>query len=216
MTAKDGTVIAGRTMEWAFDMKWELVALPKGTQIDISAPSTLNLPETKLSSDYPFVALAPAILRGPPAFLEGQNEAGLGMSGNFLPGVTEYQTVTAQDKHYVSILNFGGLALGMFGSVKELRTKLPKYKVWFDPNEIKGLPTPPWLHFVFTDSSGESIVIEFIQGRVVIHDNTANVLTNSPTYDWRLLNVRSYLSLSDEGRSSVMLHSSRFESSIQI
>ena len=206
LTAKDGTVIAGRTMEWAFDMKWELVALPKGTQIDISAPSTLNLPETKLSSDYAFVAVAPAILKGPPAFLEGQNEAGLGMSGNFLPGVTEYQTVTAQDKHYVSILNFGRLALGMFGSVKELRTELPKYKVWFDPNEIKGLPTPPWLHFVFTDRSGESIVIEFIKGRMVIHDNTANVLTNAPTYDWHLLNVRNYLSLSDQGRSSVMFN----------
>ncbi len=205
MTAKDGTVIAGRTMEWPLEMKWELLAIPKGTQIDISAPSDLDLPATKLSSDYAFVGIAPSILEGSPAFLEGQNEAGLGMSGNFLPQFTEYQTVTAQDKQYVSIVNFGSLALGMFGSVKELRNEIPKYKVWYDPSEVKGLPVAPWLHFVFTDRSGESIVIEFVKGQMVIHDNVANVLTNAPTYDWHLLNVRNYLSLSDEGRSSVMI-----------
>ena len=118
LTAKDGTVIAGRTMEWGFEMKWELLGLPKGTEIEISAPSDLNLPVTKLSSKYAFVGVAPAVLEGAPAFLEGQNEVGLGMSGNFLPGFTEYQTVTAQDKQYVSIVNFGRLTLGMFGSVK--------------------------------------------------------------------------------------------------
>ncbi len=206
LTAKDGTVIAGRTMEWEFEMKWELMAVPKGSPIDMTAPSELNLPETKLSSNYAFVGVAPGVLEGPPAFLEGQNEAGLGMSGNFLPGLTEYQQVTEKDKHYVSIINFGGFTLGMFGSVKELRAELPKYKVWFDPNEVKGLPAPPWLHFVFTDRSGESIVIEFIKGEMMIHDNVANVLTNAPTYDWHLMNLRNYLSLSDEGTSSIKVN----------
>ena len=28
LKAKDGTVIAGRTMEWAADMKWEMIAFP--------------------------------------------------------------------------------------------------------------------------------------------------------------------------------------------
>jgi choloylglycine hydrolase len=206
LTANDGTVIAGRTMEWAFDMKWELSAIPKGTVVDVSAPSELNLPEKKLSSNYAFVAVAPAILKGPPAFLEGQNEAGLGLSGNFLPGLTEYQTVTTEDKNYVSILNFGSLVLGMFNTVDAVKAELPSYKVWFDPNEVKGIPTPPWLHFVITDRSGESIVIEFVKGQMEIHDNVANVLTNAPTYDWHLLNARNYLSLSDQGASPVMLN----------
>lgn len=205
LTAKDGTVIAGRTMEWEFDMQWELMSMPRGTQIDISAPSALDLPSKKLSSKYAFVAVAPAVLKGSPAFLEGQNEQGLGMSGNFLPELTEYQTVTSQDKEYVSIVNFGRLTLGMFESVKELRVALPKYKVWFDPNEVKGSPAPPFLHFVFTDRSGESIVVEFVKGQMIIHDNVAKVLTNSPTYDWQLLNVRNYLSLSSEGRGSVII-----------
>lgn len=203
--AKDGSVAAGRTMEWAFDMKWQLTAIPKGTPISLSAPASLQLPTTRLSSKYAFVAIAPGILKGPAAYLEGQNEVGLAISGNFLPGFTEYQNVIPQDQKYVSILNLGGFVLGMFGSVQELRNEIPKYKVWFDPSEVQGLPTPPWLHFVFTDRSGDSIIVEFIKGKTIIHDNTVGVLTNSPTYDWHTNNVRNYLSLTSTATPSAVI-----------
>ena len=188
--AKDGTVVAGRNMDWAFDMKWTLMAMPKGTPVLLSAPAKMNLPSEQLSSKYAFIGVSPAILKGGNAFLEGQNSAGLGMSGNFLPGFTQYQSVTPQDKNYVSIVNLGAFTLGMFSTVKELKQELPKYKVWFDPSEVSGIPTAPWLHFVFTDRSGSSIVIEFVKGEMVIYDNIANTLTNAPTYDWHLNNAR--------------------------
>lgn len=205
VVAKDGSVVAGRTMEWAFDMKWELVANPKGLSIPMTAPASMKLPATNLSSKYAFAAIAPGVLQGSPAYLEGQNEAGLAISGNFLPGFTEYQTVTPQDKKYVSIINFGSFILGMFGSVKEARSEIPKYKVWFDPSEVKGIPTPPWIHYVLTDRSGDSIVVEFVKGQMMIHDNIAGVLTNAPTYDWHLNNVRNYLSLTSTATSSVIV-----------
>jgi penicillin V acylase-like amidase (Ntn superfamily) len=205
VVAKDGSVVAGRTMEWAFDMKWELIANPKGTSIALSAPASMKLPATNVSSKYAFAAIAPGVLQGSPAYLEGQNEAGLAISGNFLPGFTEYQTVTPQDKKYVSVINFGGFVLGMFGSVKEARAEIPQYKVWYDPSEVKGIPTPPWIHYVLTDRSGDSIVVEFVKGQMRIHDNIAGVLTNSPTYDWHLNNVRNYLSLTTTATASVMV-----------
>ena len=174
--------------------------------MELSAPAKLKLPSTTLTSKYAFVGIAPGVLEGPPAFLEGQNDAGLGMSGNFLPQLTEYQTVTPGDRNYVSIVNFGRLTLGMYATVKELRAELPKYKVWYDPSEVKGSPTPPYLHFVFTDRTGDSIVVEFVKGQMQIYENVVNVLTNSPTYDWHLLNVRNYLSLSDMATSSVKVN----------
>jgi penicillin V acylase-like amidase (Ntn superfamily) len=202
-SAKDGSVIAGRTMEWAYDMQWTLKSVPVGTAVPLTAPAKLKMVGTEPKSKYAFIAVMPAILKGADAFLEGQNSAGLGMSGNFLPGFTEYQTVTASDKNYVSVLNLGKFALGMFDSVKDLRAELPKYKVWFDPAEVSGLPTPPWLHFVFTDRTGESIIVEFVKGQMVISDNVAQVLTNAPTYDWHVLNLRNYLSLTKDGKASV-------------
>jgi choloylglycine hydrolase len=204
--AKDGTVIAGRTMEWALDMKWTLVAQPQGSPVLISAPDFLNLPSKKLSTKYAFAGIYPAVLEGSPAILEGQNEVGLGLSGNFLPGFTEYQKITPQDKEYVSIINFGTLVLGMFSTVKELKAELPKYKVWYNPSEIKGSPTPPWLHFVLTDRSGDSMIVEFVKGQMVIHDNVANVLTNAPTYDWHINNIRNYLSLTNTATPSVVVN----------
>lgn len=204
--ANDGSVIAGRTMEWAFDMRWELISNPKGSTIQKTAPASMNLPASNLSSKYAFVGVAPGVLQGTPAYLEGQNEAGVAISGNFLPGFTEYQTVTPQDKNYISVLNFGGFILGMFASVKEARAEITKYKVWYDPSEVKGIPTPPWLHYVITDRSGDSIIVEFVKGEMVIHDNVAGVLTNAPTYDWHLNNVRNYLSLTTTATPSVVVN----------
>ena len=201
IVAADGSVVAGRTMEWAFDMQWTLVSLPKGTSLAMTATPALKLPTVTVTSKYAVVGVKPGIIPGD-TLLEGQNSAGLGMSGNFLPGFTEYQTVTPQDKGYVSILGFGAWALGQFATVGELRQALPGTKVWADDTLQSG-PTPPTLHFTFTDKSGASIVVEFVNGQQRIFDNVARVLTNAPTYDWHLSNIRNYLNLSTIASASV-------------
>lgn len=200
MMAADKTVVAGRTMEWAFDMRWTLVSLPKGTKLALAAPKALGLPVKEVETLYPVVGVGAALIPENP-LLEGQNSEGLGMSGNFLPGFTTYQTVTPQDKNYVEVLTFGAWALGRFASVKELRAALEETKVWSNPSAATG-PTPPLIHFVFTDRSGAGIIVEYVNGEVQIHDNVAHVLTNAPTYDWHLNNVRNYLSLSTVGVNS--------------
>lgn len=200
IVAADKSVIAGRTMEWAFDMKWTLVSQPKGTEVTLSAPAELNLPEVKIATKYPVVGVSAGVIPGG-ALLEGQNAEGLGMSGNFLPGFTEYQTVTKDDKNYVSILAFGSWALGNHATVAELRAVLPTTKVWTDASLPTG-PTPPTIHFVFNDRSGDGIVVEYVGGELKIHDNVAHVLTNAPPYEWHLLNARNYMNLSTVGVTS--------------
>lgn len=202
-SAKDGSVVAARTMEWAYDMQWTLKSVSAGTSFSLTGPAKMKMPATQVKSKYAFIGVYPGILKGGEAFLEGQNSAGLGMSGNFLPGFTEYQTVAPTDKNYVSIVNFGQYALSMFDSVKALRAEISKYKVWYDASEVSGLPTAPWLHFVFTDRSGDSVVVEFVKGQMQISDNVAQVLTNSPTYDWHVLNLRNYISITKDAKASV-------------
>ena len=201
LVAADGAVVAGRTMEWAFDMQWTLVSLPKGSSLVMTATPALKLPPVTVTAKHAVVGIKPAIIPGD-TLLEGQNDAGLGMSGNFLPGFTEYQTVTPQDKGYVSILGFGAWALGQFATVAELRAALPGIKVWAD-NTLQSGPTPPTVHFLFTDRSGAGIVVEFVNGQQRIYDSVAKVLTNAPTYDWHLSNVRNYLNLSTIASASV-------------
>ena len=200
IVAADKTVIAGRTMEWAFDMKWTLVSQPKGTELQLTAPADLALPAITVATEYAVVGVSAGVVPGG-ALLEGQNSEGLGMSGNFLPGFTEYQTVTKDDKNYVSVLTFGSWALGNHASVAELRAALPGIKVWWDASLPSG-PTPPYIHSVFTDRSGDSMIVEYVGGELNIYDNKASVLTNAPTYDWHLLNLRNYLNLSSMGVSN--------------
>lgn len=195
--AADKSVVAGRTMEWAYDMKWTLVSQPKGTTLTLSAPKATGLPDLKVTTKHAVVGVNAGIIPGG-ALLDGQNAEGLSMSGNFLPGFTQYQTVTPQDKQYQSVLTFGSWALGSFANVAELREGLKTMKVWADDSLPSG-PTPPTIHFVFVDRSGAGIVVEYVGGELHIHDNAAHVLTNAPPYDWHLNNLRNYLSLSPVG-----------------
>lgn len=201
IVARDNTVIAGRTMEWAFDMQWTVVSLPRGTPVTLSAPPALGLPARTVPTRYAIVGVGPGVIPGN-VVLEGQNAAGLGMSGNFLPGFTQYQAVTPQDRNYVSILAFGTWALGSHATVAELRAALADIKVWTDPSLPTG-PTPPTLHFVFTDRSGAGVVVEYTNGQLRLFDNVAHVLTNAPTYDWHLTNLRNYLNLNTSGPTAV-------------
>ncbi|MGD9922096.1 MAG: linear amide C-N hydrolase [Pseudorhodoplanes sp.] len=197
MIAADKSVVAGRTMEWAYDMKWTLVSQPKGTTLSLIAPKSTGLPAKTAVTKYPVVGVSAGIIPGG-ALLDGQNSEGLSMSANFLPGFTQYQTVTPQDKEYQSVLTFGAWALGNFTNVAELREALKTMKVWADDSLPTG-PTPATLHFVFVDRDGGGMVVEYVGGELKIHDNIAGVLTNAPTYDWHINNIRNYLSLSTIG-----------------
>jgi penicillin V acylase-like amidase (Ntn superfamily) len=201
--AKDGSVVAGRTMEWAFDMQWQLVSLPKGSNLTLIAPPNSGLPPITTQLKYAVVGLSPGPKIVPQSvILEGQNSEGLGISGNFLPDFTQYQTVSKTDKNYMSILEFGTWLLGNFATVDQVKMELPKYKIWGDNNIAVG-PTPPTVHYIITDKSGASVVVEFVKGEMKISTVSVNVLTNAPTYDWHLTNLRNYISLSNKGTASV-------------
>ena len=196
--AKDGSIVAGRTMEWAYDMDWRLLFYPAGTSYQLTAPSSVKLQPLVYKSKYAVLGIGTGLAND--SMLEGQNSAGVGLSGNFLPGFTEYQTVTAKDKKYLSILEFSHFILSNFGSVSEIKEALPKFKVW--GVQLSNLPVEPTIHFMITDKTGANIVVEFIDGQMKIFDKTVGVMTNSPNYDWHMTNIRNYLNLDNSGVSA--------------
>ena len=52
------------------------------------------------------------------------------------------------------------------------------------------------LHYAVHDMKGDSIVIEYVAGELHVYDNPLGVMTNSPTFDWHLTNLRNYVNLS--------------------
>jgi choloylglycine hydrolase len=85
--------------------------------------------------------------------------------------------------------------LSQFSSVKEVESALAGITVVPVHIDEQGVPSPT-AHWRVTDKTGASIVIEIIdKGRVTIHQNTVGVLTNSPGFEWQLLNLNSYIHL---------------------
>ncbi|NME72186.1 linear amide C-N hydrolase [Flammeovirga aprica] len=61
-----------------------------------------------------------------------------------------------------------------------------------------------------TDKSGASIVIEYIDGKLKINDAPLGVITNAPSYDWHMTNLRNYINLGFENAPTRTLNGEKF------
>lgn len=80
-------------------------------------------------------------------------------------------------------------------SVAEVKTAFHNLNVIDIPFNVQ-MPNTT-LHWFVADKK-QAAVIEVIQGKVKITDNPANVLTNSPSIDYHLMNLAHYANLSDK------------------
>ena len=187
--AKDGSPIYGRTMEWgAFDLQSDLVLVPR------NMPFTSELGEGKQGmaweNKYGYVAIN-AVKK--PFVMDGMNETGLTIGVLYFPGFTEYQPFKAgEESSTLNNVDQCAYILGQFGTVGEIKEALPKLRVIHNEDIDKAFGAPSPLHMVVTDSTGASIVIEYVGGKLNIYDNKIGVMTNAPTYDWHILNLRNY------------------------
>jgi choloylglycine hydrolase len=198
LIATDGSAFTVRTMEFAADLNSETVIMPRGRTFTSPGPKTPGLSWT---SKYGFVFMNAF---GEQAVTDGLNEKGLGFGALYLPGETEYETIKAgEEGHALSNIQFGAWVLGNFATVDEVRNALDGVRVWAEPVPQLGSFAP--LHFAIHDASGKSIVIEYVGGAAHVYDNKIGVLTNSPTYDWHIQNLRNYVNLTAENAAPVKL-----------
>ena len=194
--AQDGTGIYARTMEWgASDLHSEVVLVPRA----MSFAAALDGGGTGRvwKNLYGFVGIN---ADGLPYATDGMNEEGLTVGALFYPGFAEYQQRDADRQSTtigaVDVVNY---LLGNFKTVDEVRRAMPGIHVVRNADIEKKFGTPLPLHHVVTDASGASIVIEYTKGVLTIFDNAVGVMTNSPNYDWHLLNLRNYANLKPHG-----------------
>ena len=201
VSAKDGRVSAGRTMEWALDMGWQVQYMPKNTNIKIIQTSKSKSKDNiQIKTKYSFAGISTADYFN--SFTDGQNEKGLSVSANFLPGYTQYESYNySQPNKNISVIQAVEFILGSYSSVEDVKTNFSQYSVWYE--DIPNLPISPSLHLLVTDKTGKSIVIEWIDGNMKIFDRSIGVMTNSPNYDWHLTNTKNYLNLNNKGSYTI-------------
>lgn len=118
---------------------------------------------------------------------DGLNERGLNANLLYLDG-SRYETRLG-DRSGVSNLSMVAYVLDNFATVQEALAGLRQVQVVSDR-----LLNRAWgLHLSLADRSGDSAVVEFIDGRMVVHRGAETaVMTNEPPLDWQLRNLKRY------------------------
>ncbi|MGK7913546.1 MAG: linear amide C-N hydrolase [Synechococcus sp.] len=191
LTATDGSVVYGRTLEWgAFDLNSRVMIVPRGQAM--SAKMEDGSPGMTWEAKHGFVALDAL---DKPLAVDGINEQGLSVGVFYHPGFADYQPFeTATRDRSLGPLDVANYLLSQFATTEEVKSGIADVRVVPVVEPALGFPAP--VHFIVTDASGAAIVIEYLEGELSIFDAPLGVITNSPTYDWHLTNLRNYINLS--------------------
>jgi choloylglycine hydrolase len=174
--AKDGTVIVGRSMDWGEDMASNMWVLPRGMKRDGRGGKNTVSWESKYGS---LIVSAYDI-----GTSEGMNEKGLVV--NELALVESNYGKPAVGEKVISLSTWPQYVLDNFATVAEAVDDLRKENFRVQ-TVMLATGRAANMHLVISDSTGDSAVFEYVDGKLVIHHGKEyKVVTNSPTYDKQL------------------------------
>ncbi|HIK44367.1 MAG TPA: choloylglycine hydrolase family protein [Leptolyngbyaceae cyanobacterium M65_K2018_010] len=190
LKAEDGSVVHARTMEFAIDIHSDVIVVPRGYQRTGTTPD--GKAGLKWGAKYASVG---ANGLGLPLIVDGLNERGLAVGLFYFPTTAGYMSYSASDAgKTLAPWEMGSWILDNFATVEEVKANVSKVVV---PDVVfEGWGFSPPVHYVVHDAAGNSIVIEYVGGNLNVHDNPLGVMSNSPTFDWHMTNLRNYVNFS--------------------
>jgi choloylglycine hydrolase len=191
LRAEDGAVVFGRTMEWGtFDLKSRLVVIPR----DFEFKSDIGDGKTGVVWKTVYGAVGLDALEKD-FLVDGMNEKGLAVNVFYHPGFAEYPAAKSERQaKTLETLDVVQYLLTTCQNTAEVRIAIMAVDVVGLVEPKIGLAPP--IHLFVTDRAGKSVVIEFVKGEVQIFDAPLGCITNAPSYDWHITNLRNYLNLS--------------------
>jgi penicillin V acylase-like amidase (Ntn superfamily) len=192
VTDASGRAYHGRTLEFSVLLPMDMTYFPAGTKVISSTPAgnqglTFDTKYPILGMSYPVLPSAKQV-----TFVEGINDQGVSFSANWLTG-TDSPAVGQDDARILAASDFGAWVLGNFKSVDEVKEAMGngKSEIWVPASPLDPKAPLP-LHYAINDKTGNSIVVEFTDGKPNVYDNPVGVLTNGPFFPWHLQNLQNY------------------------
>ena len=187
---KDGSVLFARTLEFAQDLRSTAIVVPRDMKFVGSTPD--GSPGIRWTTKYGAVGMNAC---GLPVFADGLNEKGLHVGLFYFPGYARYQNVSEQERERsLAPQELSGFLLGTCASVEEAVKAAKNVRVGEVTFPEFGFVLP--LHYIVNDASGNSVVLEYVDGELKVHPNPLGVMSNSPTFDWHMTNLSNYVNLS--------------------
>lgn len=126
-----------------------------------------------------------------PVVYDGVNEKGLMGAMLYYASFATYSDKAKEGTRGINPIYVVSQVLGSCESVDDVINKLSAFTLLNEANNILGFAPP--LHYTFTDTTGETVVIEPDQTGISIYRHTIGVMTNSPGYEWHQTNLRAYI-----------------------
>ena len=207
LKTKDGKTVSGRTLEFGVEVSTSLIAVPKNHQF---IGKTDNGDGLMYKTKYSMTGI---ITYSDVNIADGMNSAGLSCGAFYFPTIAEYTPLTKENQaRALSPVDFNNWVLAQFATVDEVKKAIENNEVVIVPTVLDGWgTTAPPFHYVVYDKNGNSIAIEPIGGILVVRDNPIGVMTNSPSFDWHMTNLRNYTNLKTENAKSMTIEGTTFK-----
>ncbi|MEQ9892672.1 linear amide C-N hydrolase [Pectobacterium aroidearum] len=176
--------ITARSMDWAFDTETNLWIFPR----ELKRSGAAGQHSLEWTSKYGSVIASAFDSRANMASTtDGVNEKGLAANILWLAESEYPKAAPTAQKPGLSVAAWAQYVLDNFATVDEAVKSLQQEKFTLVTKQVEGQDRLATLHLSLSDASGDSAIIEYIDGKQVIHHNKDyQVMTNSPTFDQQL------------------------------
>ncbi|GAB3039516.1 linear amide C-N hydrolase [Natronobiforma cellulositropha] len=170
-------VLTARSMDWERDIGTNLWALPRGVERDGEAgPVSLEW-----TAEYGSVVATAYDV----ATTDGMNEAGLVANLLWL-SESDYPTPDGETPT-ICISLWAQYVLDQFATVADAVEHLREEEFVVVTDQVPGEERLATLHLALSDASGDSAIVEYVDGELSIHHGREyQVMTNSPPFDEQL------------------------------
>jgi choloylglycine hydrolase len=180
VTKDNKSVITGRNMDWYLRYPTSLWKFPRGME---RSGLSKNNPLTWTSKYGSIVAIQTA--DGQNATADGMNEKGLVANLLYL-SETKYPKRDVNKKGLSSSIYLQYI-FDNFATVKEAVAGLKRDDIQIVPVPIPNSEHLPTMHVSLSDASGDSAIVEFLKGKVIIHHSKEyQIMANSPVFEKQL------------------------------
>ncbi|NWG28521.1 MAG: linear amide C-N hydrolase [Ignavibacteriaceae bacterium] len=175
----NGTILTGRSMDFSLPIPANLWAFPRG----IKRYGEVGPNSIEWTSKYGSLIASSWDI----ATSDGINEKGLVANMLWLVESTYPEFEKSGNKKGLSISLWAQYALDNFATVAEAVDALSKEEFVVVTDYIPGTDKYTTVHLSLSDASGDNAILEYIDGKLVIHhDPSYTVMTNDPKFEEQL------------------------------
>ncbi|MEE6168867.1 MULTISPECIES: linear amide C-N hydrolase [unclassified Mycolicibacterium] len=170
-------VVTGRSMDWKLEIGTNLWVLPRG----VARTGQAGPESVEWTAKYGSVVATGYDI----CTTDGVNEAGLAVNLLWL-AESQYPAADAAGPA-ISLALWGQYVLDNFGSVAEAVAALTATPLRVATADVPGEQRMATLHLAMSDGTGDSAIVEYVDGRQTIHHGRQyQVMTNSPIFSKQL------------------------------